>query len=49
LPFIRGVVEQHAARVEPPQRLAVILAPLPDQAVTRPLSVYQRLLEGETR
>lgn len=49
LPFIRGVVEQHAARLEPPQRLAVILAPLPEQAVTRPLSVYQRLLEGEPR
>lgn len=46
VPFLRGVVEQHAARVEPPQRLAVVLAPLPDQPVTRPLTVYQRLLEG---
>ena len=46
VPFLRGVVEQHAARVEPPQRLAVVLAPLPDQPVTRPLAVYQRLLNG---
>ncbi len=46
LPFIRGVVEQHAARVEPPQRLAVVLAPLPDRPAPRPLAVYQQLLEG---
>lgn len=46
LPFIRGVVEQHAARVEPPQRLAVVLAPLPAPPPARPLAVYQQLLTG---
>jgi hypothetical protein len=46
LPFLRGVVEQHAARQEVPQRLAVVLATLPDQPVTRPLAVYQQLLTG---
>jgi hypothetical protein len=53
LPFLRGVVEQHAPRQEVPQRLAVVLATLPTQPVTRPLTVYQQLLrtnlEGETR
>jgi transposase len=48
LPFVRGVVEQHAARVEPPQRLAVVLAPLPAAPPARPLAVYQRLLAGTT-
>ncbi len=46
VPFLRGVVEQHAARADPPQRLAVILAPLPDRPAPRPLTVYQQLLEG---
>lgn len=46
LPFIRGVVEQHAARVEPPQRLAVVLAPLPAPPPARSLAVYQQLLTG---
>ena len=46
LPFLRGVVEQHAPRQEVPQRLAVVLATLPDQPVTRPLAVYQQLLTG---
>ena len=53
LPFLRGVVEQHAPRQEVPQRLAVVLATLPTQPVTRPLTVYQQLLRtnpgGETR
>lgn len=44
--FVRGVVEQHGVRSEPPQRLPVILAPLPVLQVTRPLSVYQQLLTG---
>lgn len=44
--FVRGVVEQHGVRSEPAQRLPVILAPLPVLQVTRPLSVYQQLLEG---
>ena len=39
LPFLRGVVEQHAPRQEVPQRLAVVLATLPTQPVTRPLTV----------
>lgn len=47
LPFLRGIVEQHAPRHEPPQRLAVVLATLPTQPVTRPLSVYQQLLTGD--
>ncbi len=46
LPFLRGVVEQHAPRQEVPQRLAVVLATLPTQPVTRPLAVYQQLLTG---
>ncbi len=46
LPFLRGVVEQHAPRQEAPQRLAVVLAALPSQPVTRPLAVYQQLLTG---
>ncbi len=49
LPFIRGVVERQTPRVEPPQRLAVVLAPLPAPPAARPLAVYQRLLEGEPR
>lgn len=44
--FVRGVVEQHGVRSEAPQRLPVILAPLPALQVTRPLSVYQQLLRG---
>jgi transposase len=47
LPFIRGLVEQHTPRVEPPQRLPVVFATIPTQPVTRSLAVYQRLLEGE--
>jgi transposase len=46
LPFLRGVVEQHAPRQETPQRLAVVLATLPTPPVTRPLAVYQQLLTG---
>ncbi len=53
LPFLRGLIEQHAPRQEVPQRLAVVLAALPTQPVTRPLTVYQQLLdsthEGEAR
>jgi transposase len=49
LPFLRGIVAQSAAQVEPAQRLAVVLAPLPDQPVTRALTVYQQLLEGGQR
>ena len=46
LPFLRGIIEQHAPRQEAPQRLAVVLAALPTQLVARPLTVYQQRLDN---